>query len=226
MAVGRQADRDPESPDAAVGGAEPSDAAAAGEAEPSEAAVGRAEPPPRRHYDARASRQALLDAAGALFDERGYEAATVREIGERAGVDAALIARYFGGKEGLYLAALAQQEGRGHVPADPAEALVHMLTRADERGSGPIGLAMVSPTLTDAMREQVREIVHRYVVEPLAGELAAGDTADPELRAELLVAIATGVSLIRAGGTLPALAEAPLEHLLAVLAPLAAALQA
>ena len=190
------------------------------------AVAGGAEPAPRRHYDARASRQSLLDAGGALFDERGYEAATVREIGERAGVDAALIARYFGGKEGLYLAALAQQEGRGHVPADPADALVHMLTRADERGSGPIGQAMVTPTLTDAMREQVREIVHRYVVEPLAGELAAGDVTDAELRAELLVAIATGISLIRAGGTLPALAQAPLEKVLAILAPFADALRA
>ena len=61
--------------------------------------------------DAQASRRALLEAADALFDERGYDAATVRDIGERAGVDAALIARYFGGKEGLYLATL-QQEGR------------------------------------------------------------------------------------------------------------------
>lgn len=179
----------------------------------------------RRHYDAQASRQALLDAAAALFDERGYDAATVREIGERAGVDAALIARYFGGKEGLYLAALAWQEGRGHVPAAPRDALAHMLTRAEQRGSGPIGLAMVSPTLTDAMREQVRAIVHRYVVEPLSGELAAGGAPDAELRAELLVAMATGVLLIRAGGTLPALAEAPLEDVLAILAPLVDALE-
>src|SRR3954451_6157975 len=100
----------------------------------------------RRRHDAGASRAALLEAAGALFDERGYEAATVREIGERAGVDAALIARYFGSKEGLYLAALARQEGGGQIPADRLRALEHMLARADERGSGPIGLAMVSPT--------------------------------------------------------------------------------
>lgn len=179
----------------------------------------------RRQYDARASRQALLDAAGALFDERGYEAVTVREIGERAGVDAALIARYFGSKEGLYLAALQQQEGGAHVPADPARALEHMLARADERGNGPIGLAMVSPTLTDAMREQVREVVHRYVVEPIAAQLAAGGAADAQLRAELLVALSVGVSLVRGGGTLPALAEAPLEDVLAVLAPLVEALR-
>jgi AcrR family transcriptional regulator len=179
----------------------------------------------RRQYDAEASRQALLEAGGALFDERGYAAATVREIGERAGVDAALIARYFGGKEGLYLAAIARQEGRGHIPADPARALEHMLARADAHGNGPIGRAMVSPGLPDAIREQVRAIVGRYAVQPIAAELAAGGTPDPELRAELLVALSVGVALTRGGGTLPVLADAPLEDVLGVLRPLVDALR-
>jgi AcrR family transcriptional regulator len=178
-----------------------------------------------RHYDAQASRRALLDAAVALFHERGYEPTTVREIGERAGVDAALIARYFGGKEGLYLATLQEQGVQSSIPAEPVGALAHMLSRSELRGSGPVGLALVSPTLTDAMREQVREIVGRHVVEPLAAELAAGGATDAELRAELLVAIASGVSLTRAAGALPALASAPLEDVLAVLAPLLDALQ-
>ena len=141
-------------------------------------------------------------------------------------MDAALIARYFGGKEGLYLAALQRQERGVRLPADPARALEHMLGKADRRGSGPVGLAMVSPGLTDTMREQVREIVARHVVAPLAAELGARDVPDADLRAELLVAIATGISLTRAGGTLPALAAAPLEEILAVLAPLVDALQA
>jgi hypothetical protein len=76
------------------------------------------------------------------------------------------------------------------------------------------------------MREQVRDIVGRYVVEPLAAELGARGSPDPELRAELLAAIATGIALTRAGGTLPALAAAPLEEILAVLTPLVDALQA
>ncbi len=180
----------------------------------------------RRAHDAEASRRALLDAAASLFDERGYAAATVRDIGERADVDAALIARYFGGKEGLYLAALQSQESRVSMPSDPVEALEHMLGKADRRGNGPIGLAMVSPGLSDAMREQVRDIVGRYAVAPLAAELGARGAADADLRAELLVAIATGISLTRAGGTLPALSEAPLDELFAVLAPVVDALQA
>jgi AcrR family transcriptional regulator len=180
---------------------------------------------PRRRHDARASREALLAAADALFVERGYDAATVREIGDRAGVDAALIARYFGGKEGLYLATL-QQEGRPVMPSDPAAVLERMLSRSDARGSGPVGLAMVSPTLSEPVREQIREILGRRVVEPVAAQLAQRGMPDAALRAEILVATATGLALTRASGTLPALSAAPLADVLAVMAPLIDALQA
>src|SRR5262245_670386 len=70
---------------------------------------------PRRR-DAAASRKALLDAARALFGERGYDRTTLRDIGDRAGVDAALVARYYGNKAGLYLAAIAQ-DGQDAVAA-------------------------------------------------------------------------------------------------------------
>jgi hypothetical protein len=72
------------------------------------------------------------------------------------------------------------------------------------------------------MREQIREIMRRRLVEPLAGELAIPDAL---LRVEILVALAIGVSLTRASGTLPTLAAAPLEDVLAALEPLAGALQ-
>ncbi len=177
----------------------------------------------RRRYDADASREALLEAADALFDERGYDATTVREIGERAGVDAALIARYFGGKEGLYLATL-QREDRPSMPTDPTRLLECMLSRSEERGIGPVPLAMVSPTLTGATREQIREIVDGRLVGPLAAELAARGVDAPRLRAELLVATAAGVALTRAGGTLQTLGEAALDEVLALLEPVVAAL--
>jgi AcrR family transcriptional regulator len=179
---------------------------------------------PRRRHDAQASRRALLEAAGALFDERGYDAATVRDIGERAAVDPALIARYFGGKEGLYLATL-EQEAHAPMPTDLVQAVGHMLSRSEQRGSGPVPLAMVSPTLTEEMRAQVREIMGRRVVEPFTAALSAGGRADAGLRAEILVAMAVGVSLTRASGTLPTLAQAPLDEVLAVLRALIDALQ-
>ena len=131
----------------------------------------------RRRHDAQASREALLEAAEAIFDERGYDAATVRDIGERAGVDAALIARYFGEKEGLYLATL-QREGRPTMPTDPVQAFAAMLTKSEHGEMGRFPLAMVSPTLTEGIREQVREIIGRRVVEPLAAELTARGTPE------------------------------------------------
>jgi AcrR family transcriptional regulator len=179
--------------------------------------------PTRRRHDATASRQALLDAGDALFEERGYDAATIRDIGERAGVDAALIARYFGSKEGLYLATL--EQGRAPMPSDPMEALERMLNRSERRGSGPVPRAMVSPTLTDAMREQIREIMRRRLVDPLAAQLGEQGARDARLRVELLVAMAIGVSLTRAGRTLPTLADAPLDDVLTMLRPLVDALR-
>lgn len=60
--------------------------------------------PEKKKRDKEASKQALLDAATAVFSERGYDAATTREVAKRAGVSEALIARYFEGKAGLLLA--------------------------------------------------------------------------------------------------------------------------
>jgi AcrR family transcriptional regulator len=60
---------------------------------------------PRRR-DAQATRSAILEAAKGQFARLGYEGATLREIARSAGVDVALIGRYFGGKEGLFTEAL------------------------------------------------------------------------------------------------------------------------
>jgi AcrR family transcriptional regulator len=174
----------------------------------------------RRRNDAQASRRALLEAAAALFDERGYQGATVRDIGERAGVDAALIARYFGGKEGLYLAALEETE-RPPLPTDPYAVFAKFLDKSDEDGSNnPICQAMVSPSLSPELRDQVGALMARRVIGPLSAQLADDGVEQARLRAELLVAIALGTTLTRSSGTLTALAGASLDELHAVLDPL------
>jgi AcrR family transcriptional regulator len=178
---------------------------------------------PRRRRDAQASRRALLEAASALFDERGYESATVREIGERAGVDPALIARYFGGKEGLFLATLERDDGRS-LPTDPAAALAAILRGSAHHGVGPIALSMVRPGASDSLRERTAGIVRTRVIEPLAAELDARGVPDARLRAEALYSVALGISLTRASGTLPALAAADVDSLAELLEPVAAAL--
>jgi AcrR family transcriptional regulator len=59
-----------------------------------------------RKRDAEATRAAILAAAKVHFAKSGYDGAFLRDIAADAGADAALINRYFGGKEGLFAAAL------------------------------------------------------------------------------------------------------------------------
>ncbi|MET7682366.1 helix-turn-helix domain-containing protein [Streptomyces sp. NPDC005423] len=55
--------------------------------------------------DATATRQRILEHARRQFARHGYTAITVKGVADAAGVSPNLITRYFGGKEGLFLAA-------------------------------------------------------------------------------------------------------------------------
>jgi AcrR family transcriptional regulator len=60
--------------------------------------------PRGRTPEGEAMRRRLYDAAIALIDERGYEAATLRDVAARAGVSPALLYRYFPNKRAVVLA--------------------------------------------------------------------------------------------------------------------------
>jgi AcrR family transcriptional regulator len=47
-------------------------------------------------------REQLVGVACSLFAEKGYEAASVEEIADRAGVSKPVVYQHFGGKEGIY----------------------------------------------------------------------------------------------------------------------------
>jgi AcrR family transcriptional regulator len=59
-------------------------------------------PAPRRSD---ATKAAILAAAREQFAASGYQAATIRAVAAQAGIDPALVMRYFGNKEGLFAAA-------------------------------------------------------------------------------------------------------------------------
>jgi AcrR family transcriptional regulator len=171
-----------------------------------------------RTRDSDASRAALLRAARSAFDELGYDLATTREIGERAGVDAALIARYFDSKEGLFLASIAYvAEDEDEVELDTV--VPYLLERWDEHGHNPISRALTSLGLSEAMRQRVAAVITGWLGRQLGPELDGRGVADAEMRAELLVAIAVGVAITRANGTLEALAEADRDDVLTMLRP-------
>ena len=55
--------------------------------------------------DAAATKQRILEHARRQFAKYGYAAVTVKGVADAAGVSPNLITRYFGGKDGLFLAA-------------------------------------------------------------------------------------------------------------------------
>lgn len=89
----------------------------------------------------RDTRQRVIDAASALFAERGFHGTTARDIAERAGVNLAAAHYHFGSKEALYLdvlraqfdavtAALERRGARLAAGARPARAVLETLLRA------------------------------------------------------------------------------------------------
>jgi AcrR family transcriptional regulator len=55
--------------------------------------------------DAAATKQRILDQARSQFARHGYAGVAVKAVADAAGVSPNLITRYFGGKDGLFLAA-------------------------------------------------------------------------------------------------------------------------
>jgi AcrR family transcriptional regulator len=180
---------------------------------------------PRRR-DAAATRQALLTAAHELFEVHGFRGTTLRAIGERAGVDQALIARYFGGKAELHQAVLADEGAQPDVPGheapapkrrSPREVIDVLLARVDEHGIGPIIRALLDPDVDPGTRAELTVRLHERITTPLARWLRDEGVADAKLRAEAIVAMMIGVMTVRANGGLGRVASADRKKLAALL---------
>ena len=59
-----------------------------------------------QRLDPATRRDQILDAANALFAERGYEEVTIEDIAKTAGVARGLVHHYFGGRKEVYVALL------------------------------------------------------------------------------------------------------------------------
>jgi AcrR family transcriptional regulator len=166
------------------------------------------QPPPVKRRGRRPAgedtRTALLKAGKAVFAESGFDGATVRAIATRAGVDAAMVNHWFGGKEGLFAQAVLQ------VPFDPKEVvtglldgdidtlgqrIVHtFLTRWDGAG----GEAFVALIRSVAVHEESMRVLKETLVKHIfSGLTSAIGADDPEFRASLCATQLIGMGMVR-----------------------------
>ncbi|MFJ8648877.1 TetR family transcriptional regulator [Streptomyces sp. NPDC093546] len=153
-----------------------------------------------------ATRDRLLMAASALFAERGYERATVREIAARAGVNQALLFRHFGSKQALFGEVVARG-GHAQLRSTPPEQLVEVVVRSllrptAEGKPAEAEHAGVDRSLETLLRSVGGDDEVAAVVTALGDEyaraLATLSTADDRgLRADLALSWLLGIGLMR-----------------------------
>lgn len=148
-----------------------------------------------RRRDSAATRQALRDAAIELFAERGYDRTTVRDIATRAGVNQALLFRYFGSKEALFEDATA---GHRREESEPGllveEMLDNLLDPSSSARRDQVLTALLRTLGTDDEAAAIREKLNVGYADTLA---TLTDQPNAALRADLVLAWLFGISLMR-----------------------------
>lgn len=151
------------------------------------------------------SRDLILAAARTEFEQRGYDATTVRAIAASAKVDPAMIHHYFGTKEKLFLAALeipfAPTAVASSIAGGPRESLGERAVKTflsiweDRDARGPLLLLLRSAMTNEAAAALLRQFVTRTVLSRIV--VAFGDKPQAELRAEAMVSHLIGMAIIR-----------------------------
>ena len=187
-------------------------------------------PAPARRRDATKTRQLLLDAALTRFTRDGFAATTVRDIADDAGVNVALISRYFKSKEGLFEACLTSsvdevRRTTGDAPLSRTpEAIARQIAGPCTKGL-PLHLVLLLRSSGDEGADRIRLGLLRSYGERLA--VATGAPAGDDrmlLRAQVVLAAAAGIALLRTKSGLEPLASATEEDLVAPLRDLVDAL--
>ena len=172
------------------------------------------------------TRALILSAAREQFASLGYDKTSLRGIARQAGVDSALILHFFGSKQQLFVVGM-------DLPFDPATVIPVLLQgERSEIGlrvarfvvsvlSSAQGHATVLGLLRAASSEesvaaQVRQLLTRELFGPMAKGLGS-DHGD--LRAAMAGTSVVGLAAGRHIVGLPALATAPDEVIVAMLAP-------
>lgn len=132
---------------------------------------------PRVRMTGTQRREQLIEIGRAIFAERGYEAASIEEIAQRAQVSKPVVYEHFGGKEGLYAVVVDREmsvllemvtnslrQNRSRVRVE--RAALALLTYVEERTEGFRILVRDSPvtaeegTYSSLLNEAVSQVGH------------------------------------------------------------------
>ncbi|MFC3893306.1 TetR/AcrR family transcriptional regulator [Lentzea rhizosphaerae] len=172
------------------------------------------------------TRAALIAAAREVFVEKGYDGATVRAIAAKAGVDAAMVNHWFGGKEGLFAQAVLQ------LPFDPSEILKRLLdgpveqageriirtfvTVWDATGGGTFAALIRSVTSQPEVANALKSFFVNAIFKNLLTEIGAEQR---ELRATLCATQMVGLGIVRYVVHFEPLASTDVETVVKAIAP-------
>lgn len=165
-------------------------------------------PSASRSRDAEGTKTKILAAARTRFAKEGYERATIRAIALDAGIDPALVMRYFGNKEKLFTVAAEFDLRLPDFTALPrhqvgAAVVAYFLDRW-ERDDTFTALLRAAVT-HDAAETRVRAILGTQVA-PMIGALS-DDPARTPARAILVASQLLGIALCRYVFRMPAAAN-------------------
>ena len=168
--------------------------------------------------DADGTRQRLLQAARQRFAQDGYAATTVRDIATEAGVNVALINRYFTSKEGLFEACLdrtVKELDDRDTDASTVDQIVNVMIEQmldTSTADRPLQLLLLLRSTGEPEVDEIRRRTLRDFSERMA-RAAGWSPEDPRteqliLRAQLVLATAFGMLLLRASTALEPLRSA------------------
>ncbi|MEJ8658996.1 TetR family transcriptional regulator [Streptomyces sp. MS1.AVA.4] len=167
-----------------------------------------------------ATRAAILEAARERFAADGYERATIRAIAKDAGIDPSMVMRYYGNKEGLFIAASEIDLRLPELGAAPgrdvgAVLVSHFLDRWED---DEVLTAMLRVGVTNtAGAERMRQVFRSQLL-----PVAAGVCPVPEevpRRAALAGSQILGMALARYVLRIPPAVDMTKDEVIAWLAP-------
>ena len=172
------------------------------------------------------TRAAIVRAARAAFAERGYDAVSIRSVARDAGVDPALVHRFYGSKEALFIAAM-------ELPVAPSALVAGLLAEGVDRlgerlvrtflelFDRPEAFAPFLALIRGAVsNERAAALLREFVTREVLGRLAAAASPDrPDLRAGLAGSQIVGLAMARYVVRIAPLAGADRETVIKCVGP-------